>query len=168
MDLEGENMKWKMIFHPKFLSILVILLLSGIAIAPSFNAIKVTETIDNISNINIEEKSELVSNTEPVEVENNEILIDDCNCHNNSENTGYPERICDFLFVLYNSYTIIMVLPFILAFAYYEYGYISETMLKIIWGAIFLPMYPVVKLNELLNCPDIEFDFWWNDPWLNN
>lgn len=151
-------MKWKNIFHPKFLSIFVILLLFGIAVAPSVNAIKITKPINNI-----EEKFESLSNTEPVEAEYNEILIDDCNCQNNSKDTGYP-RICDFLSNLYLCYMIIMVLPFILAWAYYETGYITETMLKIIWGAIFLPMYPVEKLNELLNCPELELPDGWTDP----
>jgi hypothetical protein len=152
MELRKENMKRKIDFHPKLFSILVILLLFGIAIAPGFNAVKITRSIDNISNNNSEEESE-----------NYEILIDDCNCQNNSKDTGYP-RICDFLSNLYLCYMIIMVLPFILAWAYYEGGYISETMLQIIWGAIFLPMYPVVKLNELLNCPELELPDGWTDP----
>ena len=145
-------MKWKMFFHPKLLSILLVLLLFGIVVAPGFNAVKITKPIDNISDNNPEEKSE-----------NYEILIDDCNCQNNSKDTGYP-RICDFLSNLYLCYMIIMVLPFILAWAYYETGYITETMLKIIWGAIFLPMYPVVKLNDLLNCPELELPDGWTDP----
>jgi len=131
-------MKWKMVFHAKFLSIFVILLLSGIAITPSINAIKITKNSVNISDIEIDKSLNSLDDKSP---------------------SDFPDGLCDCLLVIFGTYGLMIMIPLMML---YEEGLLTTEQVVTFAAILAAPVYPFIFIYMFLNCtpPDI----WWNDP----
>lgn len=131
-------MKWKMVFHPKFLSIFVILLLFGIAVAPSINAIKITKNSVNISDIEIDKNLDSLDDKSP---------------------SDFPDGICSCLLVIFGTYGLMIMIPLMML---YEEGLLTTEQVVAFAAILAAPVYPFILTYMVLNCtlPD----WWWNYP----
>lgn len=157
-------MKRKIAFHPKFISIFIILILVGVIVSPSFNSLDITKPSYNILNEETDKYSDLFVKTKSFfsiiqrSINN---LNRKCNCSENSENLQYPERICLCIELLMMSYGLIIILPLIKAL---DEGKITLEQATNIWVILILPLTPVYLLWEALEC-ESEWPHWWADPW---
>lgn len=131
-------MNRKIAFHPKFISIFILLLLFGIAIAPSFNGIKITKPIDNIPS-----KFFNYNNIEKL---------------NNSNNLKdiYPPIICTYLGI----FSLVYYGTFLLVVTAFLEGKISEDLMYKITDKLIKRINSLQNISNFLNCPEMPWDDW--------